>query len=128
MAVTFWERLYVTARQAKLGEGGDLAEDRVGPLVLGQCIAAPHVKVRKGGEMPKAFGHHISKIRNTKCEVNRDVLSGSDRRLIELPYALAAERLSEVRDCRSPKPSGIRFPKLENKIITNKATHFQGAM
>ena len=57
MGVTFWERLNVTAHQVKLGEGGDLAEDRVGPLVFGQCMAAPHVQVRKGGQMPKAFGH-----------------------------------------------------------------------
>ena len=56
MGVTLWERFNVTFLQAKLGEGGDLAEDRVGPLVFGQCIAAPHVQVRKGGQMPKAFG------------------------------------------------------------------------
>ena len=62
--LTLRERRHVAALQAKLGEGGDLAEDRVGPLVFGQCIAEPHVQVHKGGQMPKAFGYHISKIRN----------------------------------------------------------------
>ena len=57
MGLTFWEPLHVTTLQAKLGEGGDLAEDHVGPLALGQCMAERHVKVRKGGQMPETFGH-----------------------------------------------------------------------
>ena len=63
MGLTFWECLHVAIRQAKLGEGGDLAEDHVGPLALGQCIAAPHVQGREGGQMSKAFGHHKMKIK-----------------------------------------------------------------
>ena len=57
MGVTLWERFNVTFLQAKLGEGGDLAEDHVGPLALGQCMAVRHVKVRKGGQLPETFGH-----------------------------------------------------------------------
>ena len=59
MGLTFWERRHVTALQAKLGEGGDLAEGRVGPLVLGQCMAISHVEVHKGGQLPETFGHRI---------------------------------------------------------------------
>ena len=58
MRLTLWERHHVTALQAKLVEGGDLAKGRIGPLVLGQCIAVSHVQVRKGGQLPKAFGNH----------------------------------------------------------------------
>ena len=56
MGVTFWERLNVTALQAKLGEGGDLAEDGVGLSVLGQGMAVTQVQVRKGCQFSEAFG------------------------------------------------------------------------
>ena len=36
--------------QAKLAQRGDLAEDVVGPLVLGQCMAVSQVQIRKFSE------------------------------------------------------------------------------
>ena len=53
---TFWERLHVTPRQAELGQGGNLAEDGVGPLVLGQSVAGFQVEVRKGWQLSESFG------------------------------------------------------------------------
>ena len=76
--------------------------------------------------MSEAFGHQKLDKKMIPNDFNGNLLSGSDASCIGAKGD--PERLSEVRDRRSPKPSGIRFPKLENKIITNKATHFQGAM
>ena len=57
MRLTLWERRHVATLQAKLGEGGDLAKSRIGPLVIGQCMAVSHAQVRKGSQKPEAFGH-----------------------------------------------------------------------
>ena len=56
MQSTFWERLHVTPKQAELGQGGDRAEDCVGPRVRGQRGAATQVEVRKGWQLSKHFG------------------------------------------------------------------------
>ena len=55
MQSTFWERLHVTPPQAELGQGGDRAEDGVGPLFPGQRVAATQVEVRKGWQLSESF-------------------------------------------------------------------------
>ena len=53
---TFWERFHVAGVQAELGQGGDVAEDGVGPLILGQCVAVAHVEVLQGWQLSEPFG------------------------------------------------------------------------
>ena len=53
--LTLRERRHVAALQVKLGEGGDLAKDRVGPLVLDQCMAQNHVEVFQVGQLPETL-------------------------------------------------------------------------
>ena len=75
----------------------------------------------QAGEISEAFGHQISKIRNTKCEVNRDVLSGRLSSFLQCPMSRFL-RLANI-----PKPSGIIFPKLETKNVKSIGTYFRGA-